>query len=131
MLGFSAGGVVAGSIAASIQSVVYGGATGGIFALAQERFLLILTGAILLTIIKLSKSAGAAGVAAATTAGMAAGGVVAGLAVGSFADNSSSRQQLFVKNMKQNSENAIHIYSDKIYIGLKKLPASGSILTIN
>ena len=83
--------------------------------------------------IKLSKSAGAAGVAAATTAGMAAGGVVAGLAVGSFADNSSARQQLFVERMKQNNENAIHIYSDKIYIGLKKLPASGSnrsILTI-
>ena len=80
--------------------------------------------------IKLSKSAGAAGVAAATTAGMAAGGVVAGLAVGSFADNSSSRQQLFVKNMKQNNENTIHIYPDKIYIGMKKLPASGSILTI-
>ena len=80
--------------------------------------------------IKFSKSAGAAGVAAATTAGMAAGGVVAGLAVGSFADNSSSRQQLFVKHMKQNNENVIHIYSDKIYIGLKKLPASGSILKI-
>ena len=80
--------------------------------------------------IKLSKSAGAAGVAAATTAGMAAGGVVAGLAVGSFADNSSSRQQLFVKHMKENNENAIHIYSDKIYIGLKKLPASGSNLEI-
>ena len=77
------------------------------------------------------KSAGAAGVAATTTAGMAASGVVAGLAVGRFADNSSSRQQLFVKHMKENTnENAIHIYSDKIYIGLKKLPASGSILTI-
>ena len=61
---------------------------------------------------------------------MAAGGVVAGLAIGSFADNSSSRQQLFVKHMKQNNENVIHIYSDKIYIGLKKLPASGSILKI-
>ena len=80
--------------------------------------------------IKFSKSAGAAGVAAATTAGMAAGGVVAGLAVGSFADNSSSRQQLFVKHMKQNNENAIHIYSDKIYIGLKKLPANGFTLEI-
>ena len=80
--------------------------------------------------VKLPKSAGAAGVAAATTAGMAAGGVVAGLAVGSFADNSSSRQQLFVKHMKENNENTIHIYPDKIYIGLKKLPASGSNLTI-
>ena len=80
--------------------------------------------------VKLSKSAGAAGVAAATTAGMAAGGVVAGLAVGSFADNSSSRQQAFVTNIKENNENAIHIYPDKIYIGLKKLPARGSILTI-
>ena len=80
---------------------------------------------------KLSKSAGAAGVAATTTAGMAASGVVAGLAVGRFADNSSSRQQLFVKHMKENTnENTIHIYPDKIYIGLKKLPASGSILII-
>ena len=76
-------------------------------------------------------SAGAAGVAATTTAGMAASGVVAGLAVGRFADNSSSRQQAFVKHMKENTnENTIHIYPDKIYIGLKKLPASGSILTI-
>ena len=80
--------------------------------------------------VKLSKSAGAAGVAATTTAGMAASGVVAGLAVGRFADNSSSRQQLFVKHMKDNNENTIHIYPEKIYIGLKKLPASGSILTI-
>ena len=80
---------------------------------------------------KPSKSAGAAGVAATTTAGMAASGVVAGLAVGRFADNSSSRQQLFVKHMKENTnENTIHIYPDKIYIGLKKLPASGSNLTI-
>ena len=80
--------------------------------------------------VKFPKSAGAAGVAATTTAGMAAGGVVAGLAIGNFADNSSSRQQLFVKHMKQNNENVIHIYFDKIYIGLKKLPASGSILKI-
>ena len=61
---------------------------------------------------------------------MAASGVVAGLAVGRFTDNSSSRQQLFVEHMKQNNENTIHIYPDKIYIGLKKLPASGSILII-
>ena len=75
--------------------------------------------------IRPSKSAGAAGVAATTTAGMAATGVVAGMAIGSFADNSSSRQQAFAKRSK-NEENKIHIYPDKIYIGLKKLPVNGS-----
>jgi len=103
LLGFTASGVAAGSIAASVQSVVYGAWTGGLFSLAQ--------------------SAGAAGVATATTAGMAAGGAVAGLAVGSFADNSSARQKAFVEKMK-NEENKIHIYSDKIYIGLKRLPGT-------
>ena len=38
LLGFTSGGVAAGSFAASIQSVCYGGATGGLFATAQERF---------------------------------------------------------------------------------------------
>ena len=52
LLGFTSAGVAAGSIAASIQSVVYGGFTGGLFSLAQ--------------------SAGAAGVGAATTAAMGA-----------------------------------------------------------
>ena len=59
---------------------------------------------------------------------MAAGGAVAGLAVGSFADNSSARQKAFVEKMK-NEENKIHIYSDKIYIGLKRLPVNGSTKT--
>ena len=68
---------------------------------------------------------GAAGVAATTTAGMAAGGAAAGWAIGSFADNSSSRQQAFATRI-QNEENKIHIYPDKIYIGLKKLPVNGS-----
>ena len=56
---------------------------------------------------------------------MAAGGAAAGLAIGSFADNSSSRQQAFATRIK-NEENKIYIYSDKIYIGLKKLPVEGS-----
>ena len=60
LIGFTSAGVAAGSIAASIQSVVYGGFTTGLFGLAQ--------------------SAGAAGVSAATTAGMAAAGGVAGAA---------------------------------------------------
>ena len=38
LLGFTSGGVAAGSIAASIQSAFYGGAAGGVFATAQERF---------------------------------------------------------------------------------------------
>lgn len=38
LLGFTSGGVAAGSAAASIQSVFYGGAAGGLFATAQERF---------------------------------------------------------------------------------------------
>ena len=56
---------------------------------------------------------------------MAAGGAMAGMAVGSFSDNSSSRQQAFARRAK-NEENKIHIYPDKIYIGLKTLPAKGS-----
>lgn len=35
-LGFGAGGVVAGSVAACIQSVVYGGAATGVFAICQS-----------------------------------------------------------------------------------------------
>ena len=38
LLGFTSGGVAAGSTAASIQSVFYGGAAGGLFATAQEQF---------------------------------------------------------------------------------------------
>ena len=34
--GFGSTGVVAGSIATAVQSVVYGGATGGLFALCQS-----------------------------------------------------------------------------------------------
>ena len=41
LLGFTSAGVAAGSIAASIQSAVYGAWTGGVFALAQERFISI------------------------------------------------------------------------------------------
>ena len=62
----------------------------------------------------------------ATTAGMAASGTVAGMALGSFADNSSSKQQLYVANMIFN-EHEIHIHVDKIYIGLNRLPGNGSI----
>ena len=58
----------------------------------------------------------------ATTAGMAAGGTAAGLAIGSFGDNSSSKQQLYVANMIVNDQHEIHIYADKIYVGLKRLP---------
>ncbi|KAL1412099.1 hypothetical protein Q8F55_003096 [Vanrija albida] len=35
-VGFGAGGVVAGSVAAGVQSAVYGGTTGGLFAVAQS-----------------------------------------------------------------------------------------------
>ena len=51
VIGFTTGGVAAGSIAAAVQSAVYGGATTGVFAAAQ--------------------SAGAAGIA--TTTSMSAG----------------------------------------------------------
>lgn len=60
----------------------------------------------------------------ATTAGMAAGGAAMGLALGSFADNSSPIQQAYVA-MLLNNENKIHIYADKIYIGLNRLPGNG------
>ena len=106
LLGFTSAGVAAGSVAASIQSSVYGAWTGGVFALAQ--------------------SAGAAGVAATTTAAMATAGASAGLAIGAFADHSSSRQQSYVRKMKR-QEHAIHIYPDKIYIGLKRLPGTPDI----
>ena len=36
MLGFGAGGVVAGSTAAAVQSLVYGGGTGGLFSVLQS-----------------------------------------------------------------------------------------------
>ena len=67
----------------------------------------------------------------ATTAGMAAGGAAMGLALGSFADNSSPIQQAYVAKMllPVNNENKIHIYADKIYIGLNRLPGNGSINT--
>ena len=106
LLGFTSAGVAAGSVAASIQSAVYGAWTGGVFALAQ--------------------SAGAAGVAATTTAAMATAGASAGLAIGAFADHSSSRQQSYVRKMNR-QEHAIHIYPDKIYIGLKRLPGTPDI----
>ena len=54
---------------------------------------------------------------------MATGGAAAGLAIGALADHSSSRQQSYVRKMKRN-EHAIHIYPDKIYIGLKRLPGT-------
>ena len=69
------------------------------------------------------KSAGAAGVAATTTAAMATAGASAGLAIGAFADHSSSRQQAYVRKMKR-KEHSIHIYPDKIYIGMKRLPGT-------
>jgi len=67
--GFTAGGVAAGSIAASVQSAVYGGsvASGSVFALLQ--------------------SAGAAGIGAAANATIAgtAGGITAGFtALGNY-----------------------------------------------
>lgn len=34
--GFTAGGIAAGSVAAGVQSAVYGGATGGAFAVMQS-----------------------------------------------------------------------------------------------
>ena len=58
----------------------------------------------------------------ATTAGMAAGGTAAGIAIGSFADESSSKQQIYVANMILNDEHKIHIYPEKIYVGLNRLP---------
>ena len=51
-----------------------------------------------------------------TTAGLAAGGIAIGVAFGSFADNSSKRQQAFVANMILSDQNKIHIYDDKIYV---------------
>ncbi len=60
--GFGAGGVVAGSVAAAAQSAIYGGATGGVFALLQ--------------------SAGAAGIGLAGNMGLAAAGAAAGGAAG-------------------------------------------------
>ena len=68
------------------------------------------------------KAAGAAGLSMGTTAGMAA----AGFTLGSFADHSSSKQQLYVAKMLLN-ETEIHIHADKIYIGLNRLPDNGSI----
>ena len=65
----------------------------------------------------------------ATTAGMAAGGAAMGLALGSFADNSSPIQQAYVAKMLLDKEKKIHIYADKIYIGLNRLPGNGSINT--
>ena len=44
LLGFTSAGVAAGTIAASVQSVVYGAWTGGLFAAAQERFQLVILG---------------------------------------------------------------------------------------
>ena len=58
----------------------------------------------------------------ATTAGMAAGGTAAGIAIGSFADESSTKQQIYVANMILNDEHKIHIYPEKIYVGLNRLP---------
>ena len=46
---------------------------------------------------------------------------------GSFADNSSQRQQAFVANMILTDQNKIHIYDDKIYVGLNRLPGNGSV----
>ena len=57
-----------------------------------------------------------------TAAGMAAGGAATGWIIGSFADNSSSKQQLYVANMIVNDQHEIHVYADKIYVGLKRLP---------
>ena len=45
-----------------------------------------------------------------TTAGLAAGGIAIGVVFGSFADNSSKRQQAFVANMILSDQNKIHIY---------------------
>jgi len=70
LIGFTSAGVAAGSIAASIQSVVYGGFTTGLFSLAQ--------------------SAGAAGVSAAATAGMAAAGGAAGAGVAATSTETST-----------------------------------------
>ena len=63
----------------------------------------------------------------AMTAGMAAGGAAMGLALGSFADNSSPIQQAYHAKMLLNNETKIHIYTDKIYVGLNRLPGNGSI----
>ena len=63
-----------------------------------------------------------------TTFGMAAGGIAIGIAFGSFADNSSKRQQAFVANMILTDQNKIHIYDDKIYVGLNRLPGNGSVI---
>ena len=71
----------------------------------------------------------------ATTAGMATGGIAIGVVFGSFADNSSPIQQAYVAKMILNShpsdgvndQNKIHIYADKMYIGLNRLPGNGSI----
>ena len=38
LLGFTSGGVAAGSMTASIQSAFYGGAASGVFATAQDCF---------------------------------------------------------------------------------------------
>merc|ERR1712193_26067 len=70
LLGFRSAGVAAGSIAASIQSVVYGGFTRGLFSLAQ--------------------SAGAAGIGAATTAIMGAVGGAAGAGAAAVMKSSDS-----------------------------------------
>ena len=62
-----------------------------------------------------------------TTAGMATGGIALGVVFGSFADNSSKRQQAAVANTILSDQNKIHIYDDKIYVGLNRLPGNGSI----
>ena len=69
-LGFSSAGVVAGSIAAYIQSAYYGGCTGGLFAATQ--------------------SAGVLGVGAATAAG---GGVVGATIGGTIGKNRLRRMK--------------------------------------
>jgi len=81
LLGFTSAGVAAGSIAASIQSVVYGGFTTGLFSLAQ--------------------SAGAVGVSAATTAGMAAAGGAAGVGAAKAAESADDQKQK-EENIKRN-----------------------------
>ena len=64
-VGFTAGGVAAGSVAASIQSVFYGASTGGVFSVLQ--------------------SAGAAGIGAAGNAAIGGiGGGIGALGTGIF-----------------------------------------------
>ena len=56
---------------------------------------------------------------------MAAAGAATGVVIGSFGDDSSKQQKSFVQYITKGEHN-INIYSEKIYIGLTKLPANGS-----